>query len=70
MRSAACSPGRMRQSGTTKGLAFGGPSTIKTERATPPLSACLPSWGMLGHLDDWAQRGEPHPTSGQRRKHG
>ncbi|CAB1429569.1 unnamed protein product [Pleuronectes platessa] len=33
---------------------------------SPSLSACLPSWGMLGHLDDWAQREEPHPTSGRR----
>ena len=76
MRSAACSPGRTRQSGTTQGpmhqLAYGGPSAIKTERNSPlfspSLSACSPSWGMLGHLDDWAQRGEPQPTSGQRRR--
>lgn len=47
MRSAACSPGRMRQSGTTQGpvhqLAYGGPSTIKTERTAPSLPACLPA---------------------------
>lgn len=47
MRSAACSPGRMRQSGTTQGpvhqLAYGGPSTIKTEWTAPSLPACLPA---------------------------
>lgn len=45
MRSAACSPGRMRQSGTTQGLvhhlAYGGPGTIKTGWTASSLPACL-----------------------------
>lgn len=76
MRSAACSPGYILQSGSTQGLvyqvAYGGPRTIKTGWTAPSLPACLPaclpSWGMLGHLDNWAQWGELHPTSGQRRR--
>lgn len=39
---------------------------------TPPpnfslsLPACTPSWGMVGHLDDFTQQGDLCPASGQR----
>lgn len=70
MRSAACSPGRMPQSGTTQGpvhqLAYGGPSSIKTEWIAPPLLSqpvCLPA--ILGHVGSpWrqgpARKAAPH----------
>lgn len=76
MRSAAGSLGDVRQSGaSTRGPAqqqpaYGGPGAVKTRRrattTTPPLPpaclpACLPSWGMSGHLDDRAPAREAAP---------
>lgn len=75
MRSAACSPGYVLQSGTTQGLvyqvAYGGPRTIKTGWTAPSLPACLPAYhpgACRVTLTTKPKWGKLHPTSGQRRR--